>query len=85
MLTFISRQISTICQSEIHFHGLLKKMNDRIKSSKHKKLWMGWDGTGTGKALHNYEASFYRAKNVSILVDARKEILQMSLEIVCRE
>ena len=38
-----------------------------------------------GKALHNYEESFNRAKNVSLLVDARKEILQMSLETVYRE
>lgn len=38
-----------------------------------------------GKSLHSYEESLERARNVSLLVDARKELLQMGLEAAYRE
>ena len=38
-----------------------------------------------GKALHNYEESLARAKNIGLLADARKDIINMALEASYRE
>ena len=38
-----------------------------------------------GKALHSYEESLGRAKNIGLLADARKDIINMTLEAAYRE
>lgn len=38
-----------------------------------------------GKTLHGYEESLSRAKNIGLLADARKDIIDMALETAYRE